>query len=356
MKRQGKPSRGRRDTRLRFEQWARNPSCEANTLSAVRGISMTDVAKAEGGRVTMGQSPFALARGQTFERGLFNANADKLRKALIVAEVLDVAARGFTDFRTRQNRGKLPDLDSALEQTSKLLTTLSTAKGPNVEPSIVAAATIRIPERVMLPEAILVIDVLVVRWDATARRPELVVGEVKTYPDRGGHTDPADLATARAQAGVYVHGLDVTLTAMGLGDRFTVSRNGFLVLSRPGSNFPSVRANEDLRYQTMRAERGFRQLERAADAILKEGEAASIAAVLSAPTSYESACIAFCDRAPTCFKRALEAGDPVILGEDVARLLGSVSLTRAMELLDGDKPRSAAEEDVARQFALDEEA
>ena len=334
----------RRDTRLRFEQWARNPACSANTLSAVHGISMAEVAKAEGGKVTMGQSPFALARGQTFERGLFQAGAESLRKELVEAEVLTPSARGFADFRTRQNSGKLPNLDAALAQTSALLETLSKAKGPDIAPSIVAAATIRIPERVMLPEAILVIDVLVVRWDSVAKRPDLMVGEVKTYPDRGGHTDTSELATARAQAGVYVHGLDVTLAAMGLADRIGVSRKGFLVLSRPGSNFPSVRANEDLRYQAMRAERGFTQLERAADA-MREGNA-SVEAICSAPTAYESACISFCDRASICFQRALDAGNAVVLGEDVARFLGSVSLTRAMELLDGARPKDDVERDV----------
>ena len=143
-----------------------------------------------------------------------------------------------------------------------------------------------------------------------------------------------------------------TLAAMGLANQFTVSRNGFLVLTRPGSNFPSIRANEDLRYQAMRAERGFTQLERAANAMI-EGNA-SIDAVRMAPTAYESACIAFCDRTSTCFKRAMDQGDATILGEDVARFLGSVSLTRAMELLDGDKPRTPAERDVEVQLVPDE--
>lgn len=313
---------------------------------------MVEVAKAEGSQITMGQSPFALARGQTFERGLFRAGAEQLRNALVETEVLDAAARGFADFRTRQNSGRLADLDAALQETAALLTSLSKAKGRDREPSIVAAATIRIPERVMLPEAILVIDVLVVRWNATVKRPELVVGEVKTYPDRGGHTDGGELATARAQAGVYVHGLDVTLAGMGLADQFIVSRTGFLVLSRPGSNFPSIRANEDLRYQAMRAERGFTQLEAAANAVFDN--TASIETVRSAPTAYDSACLSFCDRVSKCFKRALDDGDATILGEDVARFLGPVNLTRAMELLDGDKPRTPAERDVAQQMVSDE--
>jgi hypothetical protein len=344
----------RRDTRLRFEQWAHNPVCEANTLSAVHGIPMVDVAKAEGGRVTMGQSPFALARGQTFERGLFRGAAEQLRKALVEARVLDPAARGFSDFRTRQNSGKLANIDAALAQTTALLTSLSKVRTRDVEPSIIAAATICIPERVMLPEAILIIDVLVARWDATNKRPELVVGEIKTYPDRGGHTDGADLATARAQAGVYVHGLEVTLASMGLADKFTLSRNGFLVLTKPGSNFPSIRANEDLRYQAMRAERGFNQLEAAANIAFKDHGSASVDTVLAAATAYESACVGFCDRASACFNRAMREGNAAILGEDVARFLGPVNLTRAMELFDGDKPRTEAEKDLAAQLLFAE--
>jgi hypothetical protein len=202
----------------------------------------------------------------------------------------------------------------------------------------------------MLPEALLIIDVLVVRWDATAKKPELVVGEIKTYPDRGGHTDGTELATARAQAGVYLHGLEVTLASMGLGEKFTLSRKGFLVLSRPGSNVPSIRANEDLQYQAKRAKRGFDQLEATANVVFEEHGSATVETVLSAPTAYESACIGFCDRASTCFKKALDAGNATILGEDIARFLGPVSLTRAMELLDGAKPRTQAEQDVASQL------
>src|SRR5690606_38904066 len=119
---------------------------------------------------------------------------------------------------------------------------------------LVAGATISIPGGVMLPEAILVIDALVIRSDLTP--PRLVVGEVKTYPDRGGYTDRTELATARAQAGVYLHGLRVVLRGeLRLDDAVAVAEEGFLVLSRPGYSKPSVRAGEDLRYQAERAER-----------------------------------------------------------------------------------------------------
>jgi hypothetical protein len=137
---------------------------------------------------------------------------------------------------------------------------------------------------------------------------------------------------------------------MGLAEKFTLSRKGFLVLSRPGSNVPSIRANEDLQYQARRAKRGFDQLEATANIVFQDHGSATIQTVLSATTAYESACIGFCDRASTCFKKAMDAGNATILGEDIARFLGPVNLTRAMELLDGDKPRTQPEQDLASQL------
>lgn len=159
----------------------------------------------------------------------------------------------------------------------------------------------------MLPEAILVVDVLVVRMDRA--RPLLMVGEIKTYPDRGGYTDGGELATARAQAGVYVHGLQLVLRELGLADQLEIALTGFLVLSRPGSNQPSIRANEDLRFQALRAERGFGQLR---DAATRVAEGASqddlIRTICAVPVTYQETCIAFCDRAATCHANALRQG------------------------------------------------
>jgi ferredoxin len=200
----------------------------------------------------------------------------------------------------------------------------------------------------MLPEAILVLDVLVICHDTEPRT--LVVGEIKTYPDRGGYTDPAELGTARAQAGVYVHGLVLVLQELGVSERFRVSREGFLVLTRPGSNRPSVRAGEDLRYQAERAKRGF-DLLRSAAASLPTGEGRpNWEDVSRAECHYCEACVSFCDRASVCRSRALEEGRGSVLGDDVERFLGSVTLTRALALLDGAESTSKAEADLARRM------
>jgi hypothetical protein len=214
-------------------------------------------------------------------------------------------------------------------------------------PAIVAGMTVKVPGGVMLPEAMLVLDVLVIRSEE--ERPTLVTGEVKTYPDRGGYTEGAQLAQARAQAGIYAHGLALVVDELELTNRITTSDQGFLVLGRPGSNFPSVRAYEDLHYQRRRAERGFARLRAVAERY-GGNDRPDEAAVAIAPTAYCEACVTFCDLAPRCHDRALEVGDPAALGDDVARLLGEVTLFRAIELLGGAPPHKPAERDLLRRY------
>lgn len=345
--------KGRHDTRRRFEQWAQNPDCEANVTSAVAGVSMADVAKAEGLEPSMGQSPFALARGETFERALFRDDAERLLDALIEANVLPPRSSGFVDLRLRINGGPIQDHALAYTKTCDVLkeaATLGVAGLSNL-PAVVASATLHIPgQPVMLPEGVVAIDALVLRAADDGKRVEAVIGEIKTYPDRAGHTEAADLATSRAQAGVYLHALRVVLRDLDLSDRVVVATRGFLVLTRIGRNDPSIRTGEDLDFQARRAERGFERLRRAAEQLQPfnpDDEDRGIAAVRESSTSYRTRCINFCDRAPACRRKAEEAGDPSVLGDDVKRFLGETSLPRAIELLRGARPTNETERELS---------
>ena len=342
----------KRDTRRRFEQWAHNPNCEANTISAVHGIAMADVAKAEGLKPSMGQSPFAIARGQGFERGLFKLDAKELRAALETGGVLPQGSRGFLDLRMKNIGGPMRDLDEARLHTLDFLKNIGTRQ-LKARPTVIASPTLLIPAGVMLPEALLVIDVAVVHYDKD--NAVITVGEIKTYADRGGHTDPAELALARAQAGVYVHALRMVIEEIAASDKIAVSDRGFLVLSRPGYNKPSIRANEDLRYQAMRAKHGFEMLEAAAEKLQFpdiEIEEKRIAAVREAKTDYNERCVSFCDRVQGCRAKAMECGSPAILGEDVVRLLGGLTLNRAEELVKGSPAATPLEERVLVQLRV----
>jgi hypothetical protein len=343
----------RRNTRGRFEQWAKNPTCEANTLSAVHNIRLDKAAEAAGLEASFGQSPFALARGNIFEAGLFYDDAARLRSALERKGALPAGSRGSHDLRLKMNRGtRLTTVDEAVEQTNEWLRRI--AADPASAETIVAAPMIKIPRGVILPEALLIIDAATVTL--AAGRARVTVGEIKVFPDRGGHTDPQQLASARAQAGIYRHALTLTVESLGLADDLDVAPDGFLVFTWPGSNSPSIRTGEDLTYQAIRAERGFNRLEEVAQAVVREDDFAAdnpalIERVLAAPTDYSEACLAFCDLAPRCHLRAVEADDPIILGGDAKRLLGGTTVTRALELLNGVAAADDREADLRRQLA-----
>lgn len=342
----------RRNTRGRFEQWAKNPTCAANTLSAVHNVRLDAAAKAVGLVPSFGQSPFAIARGNRFEAGLFVDCAAKLRSALERKRCLPEGSAGFLDLRLRMNGGaRVVSVDEALAVTETWL--IDIAADPSDAASIVAAPMIRIPKGVILPEALLIIDaVTVVEQDGIAL---VTVGEVKVFPDRGGHTDPHQLATARAQAGVYRHALELTVAALGLAHRVAVARTGFLVFTWPGSNSPSVRAGEDLTYQAIRASRGFDRLEAVARSVVRDDDFRSdepglVQRVVDADTDYSEACLGFCDLAPRCHQRALAAGNPIVLGDEVKRFLGDTTIDRAIDLLNGALPTSEREADLQRQL------
>lgn len=342
----------RRNTRARFEQWAKNSTCHANTLSAVHNVRLDAAAKAAGIDPSFGQSPFALARGNRFEAGLFYDDAARLRSALERRGALPEGSTGFLDLRMKLNGGKrIATVDQAVAETTEWLQWI--AGHPVDAESIVAAPMIKIPKGVILPEALLIIDAATVIPDGD--RVRITVGEVKVFPDRGGHTDPHQLASARAQAGLYRHALDLAVHDLGLGDQLAIAPSGFLVFTWPGSNSPVVRTDEDLTYQAVRAARGFERLEEVALEVVRDEDfsadnPALIQRVLEAPTDYSEACLGFCDLAPRCHERALKASDPVILGDEVKRLLGDTTITRAIELLNGAEPEDDREADLQRQL------
>lgn len=312
---------------------------------------MADVARRLGYRPSFGQSVFALTRGNNFERQILADEGARLLPELVRKGVLPEGAKGLADLRVRMNGGPLPSLPAAIDATRHWLGVLAGQTDSRTPlPAIIASPTVRIPKGVMLPEAVLILDVLAVRYDR-GLPSELTVGEIKTYADRGGHTDPHKLAGARAQAGLYLHALELVLAEMGCG-HVKLRRKGFLVLTRPGSNFPSVRAGEDLRHQAERARRGFELLEAAARGLppFSPVDDDPIEAVMRAETEYSEACLRFCDRADQCHASAVEEGNPAVLGDEVRRFLGEVDLGRAVALLNGEDPRSAGERDLLRRL------
>lgn len=342
------------NTRVRFEQWAKNPECEANTVSAVLNVRMGKVAASLALPDNKGISPFAVTRGYLFERRLFDADAVVLREQLERKGVLPSGSTGFADFRLKSNFGtSVETMEEALKESAKFVRAL--AEGGPV-PSIVTGLTIRLPEGVMLPEATLILDVMTAVMNQDGRI-ELQIGEIKVFPDRGGYTDPQHLATARAQAGVYLYGIESWLEAQGLLSHFELPTTGFLVFTWPGTSSPVVRAREDLSEQKERARRGFLKLDEVAQRVvgvnIEEYNPDEYEAwVKHSRTAYAEKCWGFCDLAARCQLVAVREDRGIVLGTEVSRALGAVSIGRTIELLNGAKPRDATESALATQLSV----
>lgn len=344
-----------RDVRRRIEQFAANPACEANMLSAVHDIPIEAVARAHGLTPKVGQSVFAILRGQVFERSLFDEEAGRLRRALVEKKVLPANASGFVDLRITKNGGPCTNLAVSRAAFIDMLKRFAASTGDarmNL-PTIVAGPSMMLPGKAILPDGLFAIDALTVHPQPRPAPIVLRVGEIKVYPDRGGFTDTTELSTARAQSGLYVHVLRVELEAAGLSHHFAVADDGFLVLTRPGSNQPSIRPWEDLRYQAERASLAFSRLREAAEHAAPLDDLPTsprrLALVDQANKAYVDGCLAFCELADHCQQEALSLGLGAALGEDMARFLGTLSLHRALELLHGAPATTAAEHDFLRR-------
>jgi hypothetical protein len=302
----------------------------------------------EGGQPTMGQSRFALARGLQFERILFQRAASTLIEALVKAAVLPDGSARFRDLRLRLNGGRSKTLKEARASTIDLVR--GAVAQPNRAPALVAGATVVIPGGIVLPEALLVLDVLALRPGATKIEP--IVGEIKTYPDRAGYTDPRELASARAQAGIYLHGLELVLAVSDYEMHLRSAR-------RDPSCFRGQdrisRRSERQKISNFRpsALRGFELLRKAAavtDPFSDPPGESGYQAVVNAQSAFDETCLSFCDRATLCRKKALAAGNAAVLGHDIARFLGGIQLPRGVALLQGAALRTDTERDLVRRM------
>ena len=81
---------------------------------------MADVATHIGVKPSFGASPFALGRGEQFERAILANGAERLLPELKRSGLIDEGQSGLLDLRTKGNGGtnrSLTDLDQAIEES-----------------------------------------------------------------------------------------------------------------------------------------------------------------------------------------------------------------------------------------------
>ena len=81
---------------------------------------------------------------------------------------------------------------------------------------------------------------------------------------------------------------------------------------------------------------------------LKLDSSAGVPVIQSAEVAYCENCVRFCERVEYCRQQADAAGNGAVLGDEVGRVLGDVSLARVQELAKGAKPRNEHEREILR--------
>ena len=160
----------RRNTRGRFEQWAKNPTCDANTLSAVHNVRLDKAAKAVGPRGRASVSRRSRSPAGTGSRpGCSTTTPQKLRPG---AGTQELPARGLDGIPRppAQAQRRHSSHVRSIRRSARPRTGFG-ASPPTLRSaeSIVAAPMIKIPKGVILPEALLIIDAVTVTTTVDGR-------------------------------------------------------------------------------------------------------------------------------------------------------------------------------------------
>lgn len=339
-----------------IERVARNPECLRLRAVTIAGITPATAAhKIFGLPDREGQSPFALTIGQRFERRLLDNGAAHLftlyrdRGLLSVNDAkiapIDEFAPGSSLRARRQRESETLRLIEAKLRGDRLAPNLILK--PRLSVSLVG---VRHP---IEPDFLVASDV----------DPFYRVGELKSYPDRDGKTEPADVRGACRQAAVGVVGIRQALERLGAPNP---SENApatcDLILRVTGLFMPTLRQMaiagevDSINRAIAEAPTNLDELEAMLPAGATLDDPVTLAAV---PNNYRPSCKEHCALWGHCRAEALSSSQPVVLGDLAAEQLAPAgSVERALDLLNGtgQPPRNAGEAALAEQLRAAEQA
>lgn len=330
-----------------IERVARNPDCLRLRALTIAGFTPASAAKILGVSANEGQSPFALAMGLRFEKHLLEngaANLFALYRARNLLSVHDAKIISVDDLAP----GSSPRALRRREQETRRLLKAK-LQGDSNAPNLILKPRLLITlvgvSHAIEPDFLVAADT-----DAFYR-----VGELKSYPDRGGKTDPADIRSACRQAAVGVVGLRHTLAAFGVSNPPTLALpSADLVMRVTGLFMPTLSSMavdgevDSIERAIGEAPTNLEELEAMLPSDASLNDAAVIAQV---PNNYRPSCKEHCAMWEYCRAQALEQRHPVILGDQAAETLAPAgSIDRALELMRGALPRSVAEAALAEKL------
>jgi hypothetical protein len=339
-----------------LEHMARNPSCGLLKGLTVAGVSPATVVEAVyGDPPREGQSPFALTAGNRFETQLFDSGAARLLELYRTRSRL-----GVTECRVVSVPDAAPGTTAAAMARRQTLTARLLRQKLDGDPT---APNLIIKPRLTVSLLGLDFNIEPDALVAADADPFYTPIEVKSYPDREGKTDAADVRSACRQAAVAVIGLRAAAARLGATAPDTlVPSRGDLVLRTPGSYRPTLRPMalrgevDSLVRALAEAPRDLGELELLVAAIGPDATLDDRTVLEQLPNNYRESCREFCALAPRCKERAVATGDPILLGKRAREEFAAAgSLARVIELLEGRgaPPRTPAEQ--ALQARLQEE-
>lgn len=332
------------------EHLARNPECLRLRALTIVGIKPATAAK-EIYRVDAneGMSTFALQRGVLFERRLLENGAARLLQLYRSAGRLSVAESKVVNVEDLAPGTHPIDMQRRRTETRRLFEA-KLANDPGAPNLIVKP---RIPIGLLGVGHDIEPDVLVAADEDRFYRP----AEIKSYPDRAGKTDPADLRSIRRQAAVGVVALRQAGARLMNGVESLVGAVGDLVLTKPQSFTPTLHPSA-LRGEVDSIERALAiapaSLEEVAEIVGEDASLDRREVLDSIPNAYRQNCREHCALAAECKRQAIRDGIPAILG-DVAReeLVVAGSIGRAIDLMNerGRPPRNDEERVLQERLA-----
>ncbi|MYW01963.1 hypothetical protein GT354_27540, partial [Streptomyces sp. SID3343] len=346
---------------------AANPGCARRGVLDAAGIEKTVLADRLGFPARYGQSPFAIVRGNAFEKRVKADGGRELRRLLAETLGADI------------DDGPLVDVDGgAADETPE-----ASSGEPNARPARAGREERVARTREALaraargePDACAILDHPLLPLDVAGQRAylepdamacrvagRLYVVEIKSFAIIDGSADPGKLASAARQAAVYVLALRRLARELGL-DEDVVATDIVLVCAQDFSNRP-IAAVLDVRRELATTRRRLERLSGVGDLLAQlpdgltfdaEGVGSAIAGV---PAAYVPDCLSACELALFCRAEArtcapgpgtdVGGGTVGTLGTSVRGALGGIEdIGTALALADGTRAPEPGQEDVAR--------
>lgn len=330
-----------------IESVARNVDCTRLRAIVIAGLTPNQILQRTLGEVPDAMSPFAMTLTQAFERRLLSNAGGSLLTAYREKGFLDQQDAKITNVTDLAPRDTPVDRIRREAETRRLLDLK--LRGDATAPNLILKP--RLTLTIVGVSHGIELDYLV----ASDRERFYRVGTIKSYADRGGKTNTADLRAACREASVGTLALRQYLVSLGYLVELAADRVD-MVLKAPGSFNP--------RLTTMRAESELASLIRALAAapsdldqieqMLTSGASlATPEGIEALPNHYRSNCKEHCALWQHCRAQAQAQGNAIILGDQAAEQLAAAgTLNRALDLLNGNgrPPDNRAEAVLAAEL------